>query len=76
MNHKSQSTKPQLNGDAYDDVFRKSTFSESSACVEVAKNADIIKVRDTKNRQGTVLSFTHAEWDAFLKGVRQGEFDL
>jgi len=33
-------------------------------------------VRDTKDgEQGPVLSFTHDEWQAFLAGVDNGEFD-
>jgi hypothetical protein len=45
-------------------------------CVEVAGLADdTIHVRDSKHPRGTVLSFTQAEWDAFVGGVRLGEFD-
>jgi hypothetical protein len=33
-------------------------------------------VRDTKDSQRrTELTFTHDEWDAFVKGVKAGEFD-
>jgi hypothetical protein len=45
-------------------------------CVEVMETADGFLVRDTKDGgAGPVLSFTHAEWEAFLAGVNQGEFD-
>jgi hypothetical protein len=45
-------------------------------CVEVAGLAeDTIRVRDSKNPKGKVLKFTPAEWDAFIGGVRNGEFD-
>jgi Domain of unknown function (DUF397) len=44
--------------------------------VEVAGLADdIIMVRDSKNAKGPVLGFTQGEWDAFVGGVRNGEFD-
>jgi Domain of unknown function (DUF397) len=33
-------------------------------------------VRDSKDRSGPVLQFTRREWEAFLAGVRHGEFDL
>ena len=58
--------------------FRKSTFSPPSdgGCVEVASKSGVIGVRDSKNREGAVLVFTDVEWDAFLKGVKAGEFDL
>jgi hypothetical protein len=45
-------------------------------CVEVAGlTDDIVRVRDSKNPRGAVLSFTPAEWDAFVGGVHLGEFD-
>jgi len=55
----------------------KSTLSGFNGnCVEVAGLAeDTIRVRDSKNPRGGVLSFTTAEWDAFIGGVRMGEFD-
>lgn len=58
--------------------FRKSTFSPPSdgGCVEVAVGDGVIGVRDSKNRQGPVLVFNPVEWDAFLKAVKAGEFDL
>ena len=57
--------------------WRKSSLSMgNSHCVEVAGLADdVIKVRDSKNPRGAVLSFTQAEWDAFVAGVYLGEFD-
>jgi hypothetical protein len=36
----------------------------------------IIAVRDSKQPDGPALLFTLAEWDAFVGGVRDGEFDL
>jgi hypothetical protein len=56
-------------------VWRKSTSSESNGCVEVAFVGDQVAIRDSKDRSGPVLQFTHKEWEAFLGGVRAGEFD-
>jgi hypothetical protein len=51
------------------------SFSNSN-CVEVASLPDgEIGVRDSKNPDGAVLRFTADEWNAFLGGVRNGEFD-
>jgi hypothetical protein len=51
------------------------SFSNSN-CVEVASLPDDeIGVRDSKDPQGPVLRFTPGEWDAFLGGVQNGEFD-
>lgn len=45
-------------------------------CVEVMETETGFLVRDTKDLgAGSVLSFTHAEWEAFLAGVSNGEFD-
>jgi hypothetical protein len=62
-------------------LWRKSRRSNNSgSCVEVATNllphSGHILVRDSKNPQGTVLTFTEAEWKAFLGGVHDGEFEV
>ena len=60
-------------------VWHKSTRSGGNGgdCVEVAGNLPgIVALRDTKDPDGTILVFTHAEWSAFIDGVRAGEFDL
>jgi len=44
-------------------------------CVEVREVDSGIGVRDSKNPNGPQLSFTRAEWAAFVAGVRDGEFD-
>ena len=57
--------------------WRKSSFSTTNGCVEVAVAGDRIAVRDSKQQgRGPVLEFTAVEWAAFLGGVRGGEFDL
>jgi hypothetical protein len=45
-------------------------------CVEVAFVDEAIAVRDSKNPSGPALIFTSAEWDAFVGGAKDGEFDL
>jgi len=44
-------------------------------CVEVAFVDGAIAVRDSKNPTGPVLLYTRDEWDAFIGGVKDGEFD-
>ncbi len=56
-------------------VWRKSTLSHTYGCVEVAFVGGRIAVRDSKDRSGPVLLFTPFEWEAFVGGVRDGEFD-
>lgn len=63
-----------LNGNSN---FRVSSFSDGGGCVEVWRQDDGgAMVRDTKDpSRQTVLSFNHKEWDAFVRGVKAGEFD-
>jgi hypothetical protein len=64
--------------DLTDAQWRKSTRSSPSCdnCVEVAFVNGAIAVRDSKNREAGVLIFTPGEWDAFVDGTKDGEFDL
>jgi hypothetical protein len=59
-------------------VWRKSTRSANEeGCVEAAFLADgHVAIRDSKDRAGPALVYTPREWDAFLKGAKDGEFDL
>jgi hypothetical protein len=54
--------------------WQKSSFSGGHDCVEVGADGDQILLRDSKDPNGTVLSFTPDEWDAFVKGAAAGEF--
>lgn len=58
--------------------WRKSSFSggNENGCVEVAFLPDGgVWVRDTKDRSLPPHHYTAREWEAFLAGVRAGEFD-
>jgi hypothetical protein len=60
--------------------WRKASYSNNGAnCVEVGvahtPEGDRFLVRDTKDRTGGILAFTTAEWDAFIAGAKDGEFD-
>jgi hypothetical protein len=59
-------------------VWHKSTFSNGNggACVETRTLADGSRaVRHSKDPDGPKLTFTRAEWQAFIAGVKAGEFD-
>lgn len=55
----------------------KSSLSFANGnCVEVAHlPGGEVGVRNSRDSEGPVLRFTPSEWDAFLGGVRNGEFD-
>jgi hypothetical protein len=58
--------------------WRTSSYSNGAGgmCVEVAPVGTGMVVRDSKNPTGPVLAFSAAEWDAFLAGAQNGEFNL
>ena len=62
-----------------EDGFKKSSWSlinpASRFCVAVKQANEGVQVRDTKDQSKTTLSFSKGEWDAFVKGVKAGEFD-
>jgi hypothetical protein len=55
--------------------WRKSSYSDNGGtdCVEVGApaNADLVVVRDTKDRGGPVLRFSPAAWRRFAARVKQ-----
>jgi hypothetical protein len=54
--------------------WRKSSYSASGDCVEVAISGDSVWVRDSKRRESPTLEFPSSEWHAFLTGIRDGRF--
>jgi hypothetical protein len=61
----------------------KGHFDESRAAwrraegstIEIAFVDDLIGMRNAEDQDGEILIFTEAEWDAFVLGARDGEFD-
>jgi hypothetical protein len=44
-------------------------------CVEIAWAVGNIAIRDSKDPDGPILVYTTSEFQAFLDGARNGEFD-
>jgi hypothetical protein len=57
-------------------IWHRSSLCDAGSCVEVAQVDDDVVVRDSKHPAGPILRFTADEWNAFLAGVRGGEFEL
>jgi hypothetical protein len=58
--------------------WHKSSRSSGNGgdCVEVADNLpDVVAVRDSKDPTGPTLTFGRSQWQAFIEGVKEGEFD-
>jgi hypothetical protein len=58
-----------------DGWIKASESDSASNCVEVFFDGDMIRIRDSKDREGPQLVFTIPEFEAFKHGVRHGEFD-
>jgi hypothetical protein len=58
-------------------AWHKSKYSNPSGnCVEAAGlPAGSVAVRNSRYPDGPALVFTRAEWEAFILGARDGEFD-
>nr|WP_198667543.1 DUF397 domain-containing protein [Glycomyces dulcitolivorans] len=76
------STNQQLSvGELAGIAWRKSSRSTSGSgqCVEAGSLADgsgRVAVRHSHHPEGSVIVYTRAEWDAFLAGAKDGEFDF
>lgn len=53
-------------------TWRKSSHSNggSGACVEVAYEAEVVAVRDSKNTAGRVIEVSAATWQLFISRTR------
>lgn len=50
-------------------AWRKSSFSNSGGCVEVAAREGAAFVRDSKHRNGETLSFSLSAWVKFIDAI-------
>lgn len=70
------------NGSCLEFEFTKSSHSNyNGSCLEATHRDGTVRVHDTKHcadpeHCGAVQEYTPGEWDAFIKGVKDGEFDL
>lgn len=68
--------RPENSSDTAPSWVKSSLSFSTGNCVEVASlPGGGIGVRDSKHPEGPVLRFTPGEWEAFLDGARNGEFD-
>lgn len=56
--------------------WRTSARSSGGACVEVQTHPDMVLIRDSKDRDGGVLSFDRGTFGDFLGAVKGGQLDL
>lgn len=71
-----KSTRSFANGNCVEvgEDYRKSSASIGNGqCAEVASGAGSVLVRDTTDRDGTVLAFTAGAWAGFLARTARGQ---
>jgi hypothetical protein len=56
-------------------AWRVAKTCQGGSCVRVARTGGAILIGDTKNPDGDVLTYTVSEWQEFVVGVKQGDFD-
>lgn len=57
-------------------MWRKSTYSNSGGCVEVAAVKGSVLIRDSVNPDQAVLRLSLTTWSAFLRRARTEDLDL
>jgi hypothetical protein len=59
------------------DKWTKSSHSDAGgSCVEVRHRDGNIQVRDSKNPNGPLLTFSRDQWATFIDDTKRHEFDL
>jgi len=55
--------------------WRISSACDGGTCVMVARHGDSVVFGDRNEPDGPVISYTAADWNEFLTGVKRGDFD-
>jgi hypothetical protein len=61
-------------GDCVQVGFRKADASADTNCVEVGHAEDMVLVRDSKDPDGQVITFTEQRWASLLDAVKAGRY--
>ena len=58
--------------------FKKSSWSKNNpkTCVAVAIKPDGVAIRNSNDKTKNTVFFTNDEWSAFVKGVKNNEFEI
>ena len=56
-------------------AWRRSSACNGGACVEIAMLGETITLRSSADPAGTILTFSRAEWEHFVAGIKTGLFD-
>lgn len=61
-----------------DSAFKNSSWSKNNpkTCVAVAIKPDGVAIRNSNDKTKNTVFFTNDEWSAFVKGVKNNEFEI
>jgi len=62
-------------GQAMQPSWRRASFCASNECVEVARQGDMILMRDSAQPQGSMLQYAVEDWGSFMRRIKSDEFD-
>jgi Domain of unknown function (DUF397) len=65
---------PSVPGSQKELSWRVARQCNGGACIRVAADGDGVVI-GTSQPDGPVISYSRAEWTAFVEGIRQGDFD-
>lgn len=68
-------SQPQPAPESRPEWVKSSRSFANGNCVEVTDLGGEVGVRNSRHPDGPVLRFTPGEWQAFIAGARNGEFD-
>ena len=57
------------------ELWRKSSRSSDTSCVEVARGDGLLLVRDSKGPETQILAMAPEDWRRLLERIRQGDLD-
>ena len=56
-------------------VWRTTLSCNGGECIQVAASGQAILIADSKQPEGPILSYSHVEWQQFVTGIKNGDFD-
>jgi len=65
-----------VGGESVDEpIWRAARGCDSGACVEIGAAAGLVLIRNSADPGGTRLTMSRGEWQEFVAGVKDGDFD-
>jgi hypothetical protein len=61
---------------SHTDLTWRTAFNcNGGTCIKVAVSGQAVHIADSKAPEGPILTYTPAEWQEFLAGAKNGDFD-